>query len=44
LNAGLAVVPLPMIPEDRRVEILFGGDPFSSYLVNFKPSATLIDL
>ena len=44
LNAGLAVVPLPLIPEDRKVEILFGGDPFSSYLVNFKPSATLIDL
>lgn len=44
LNDGLAVVPLPLIPEDRKVEILFGGDPFSSYLVNFKPSATLIDL
>lgn len=44
LNNGLAVVPLPFLPDDRKIEVQFGGDPLSSYLVNFKPSNTLITL
>jgi hypothetical protein len=44
LDNGISRITLPEMPANRKIEVAFGGDPFSSYLVNFKPSSTLIEL
>ncbi len=40
LSGGRARLALPPGLEGSRLEMHFGGDPFSSYLVNFLPSVT----
>lgn len=44
LTEGVAHIPMTSLPTDQKLEVLFGGDAVSSYLVNFKPSSTFIDL
>ena len=44
LNNGVAYIPFQASFAKQPIEVLFGGDPTSSFLVNFKPSSTLIDI
>ena len=44
LQNGLALVSLDTLPSDGELKILFGGDTTSSYLVNYRPSSTLVNV
>ena len=44
LEQGVAAIPLQSLPDERELEILFGGDSSSSYLINFRPSSSWISL
>lgn len=44
LTDGVALIPMSSLPNDEPLEVVFGGDPASSYLVNFKPSSTFLEL
>ena len=44
LDQGKVRIPMSSLANERQLEILFEGDPSSSYLVNFKPSSTIINL
>jgi hypothetical protein len=44
LQSGLASITLGSLPADGELQILFGGDSSSSYLVNYRSSSSWIEI
>jgi hypothetical protein len=44
LQSGLARITLGSLPADGELQILFGGDSSSSYLVNYRSSSSWIEI